>query len=273
MSSQDGSPLHNHPLKAYIEGMLMKDLDRYWRELLDLDSYVRVDASLNGLQVGDLDGEVKKVAFAVDACAETFKRAAAMGADCLFVHHGLFWGRPAAISGGMYDRIKILIDEGVSLYASHLPLDLHDEFGNNAALARQIGLENIEPFGLFGGVKIGFKGSLAKAMNLDEILNLMGIRRDECLSVLPFGQKDIKKVAIVSGGGATEVHQAMDEEIDLYITGEVSHQIYHYCLEGGINFVAAGHYYTETYGVKEIARKLKEDTGLDTDYIDIPTGL
>lgn len=253
--------------------MVLKELDKYFRDYLDLDSYVRADASLNGLQVGDREQKISKVAFAVDACAESFRRAVSAGADCLFVHHGLFWGRPAAIAGGMYDRIKILMDSNLALYAAHLPLDLHETVGNNAALARQIGLEEIEPFGVYNGVKIGFKGVLPEAQTLDSVLDRMGTKREECLSVLPFGKDEIRRVAIISGGGATDVHQALEEDMDLYITGEVSHQIYHYCQEGQIHFAAAGHYYTETYGVREMARKLEQDTGLETLFIDLPTGL
>lgn len=255
--------------------MILKELDRYFQELLDLGAYARADASLNGVQVGDLEAPVKKVAFAVDACTETFRRARESGADCLFVHHGLFWGRPAPLTGGMYQRVRELLAGPLALYAAHLPLDLHAELGNNAALARQLKLKEIEPFGEYSGIKIGYKGILAEPLSLDAFIRRLGLSREECLAVLPFGKEEIRTVGIVSGGAASslDVNQALDENLDLYLTGEVSHQIYHYCLEGGIHFVAGGHYYTETYGVREMARRLAEDTGLETEFLDVPTGL
>ena len=254
-------PLHNRGSPPIVRVMILKDLDAYFSNLLDIPSYARIDASLNGLQVGDVQAKVEKVAFAVDACQETFLRARQSGADLLFVHHGLFWGKPAALTGALYQRIKLLMDGPLALYAAHLPLDLHAELGNNAALARRMGLEEVEPFGMYNGVKIGFKGILPEPLSLDDALDLLGLNRETCLSLLPFGGERISRVAIVSGGAATEVYQALDEEIDLYITGEGSHQIYHYCLEGGIHFAAGGHYLTETYGVREVARRLNRDLG------------
>lgn len=265
--------MHNRSSPPIVEAMILKDLDAYFSDLLDIPSYVRIDASLNGLQVGDLQAEVRKVAFAVDACQETFRRARQAGADLLFVHHGLFWGKPAALTGSLYERIRLLMEGPLALYAAHLPLDLHAELGNNAALARRMGLEEVEPFGIYNGVKIGFKGILPQPLGLDDALDRLGLTRETCLSLLPFGGETISRVAVVSGGAATEVYQALDEEVDLYITGEVSHQIYHHCLEGGIHFAAGGHYLTETYGVREVARRVSRDLGLETEFIDVPTGL
>ena len=140
-------------------------------------------------------------------------------------------------------------------------------------MVRRMGLEEVEPFGVYNGVKIGFKGILPHPLTLDESLERLGLTRETCLSLLPFGKDRISRVAVVSGGAATEVYQAMDEEVDLYITGEVSHQIYHHCLEGRIHFAAGGHYLTETYGVREVARRVALDLGLETEFIDVPTGL
>ena len=163
----------------------------------------------------------------------------------------------------------------MALYAVHLPLDFHGELGNNVSMARQLGLEEIQPFGKYGGIKIGAKGVLSAPMSLGGILRRLGLLRDNCLAVLPFGKEEIRSIGIISGGAASSsiIDQVLDEELDLYITGEVSHQIYHYCLEGGIHFVAGGHYYTETYGVKAAARRLAEDTGMETEFLDVPTGL
>jgi putative NIF3 family GTP cyclohydrolase 1 type 2 len=122
-------------------------LDSFFRGLLDIEGFKDTDSSLNGLQV-DNDGlEFKKIAFAVDSGLEVFKRAAESGAGMLFVHHGLFWGEPLALTGGHRERIKFLFDNHLALYAVHLPLDQHPSLGNNAALAGLLGLMNLEPFG------------------------------------------------------------------------------------------------------------------------------
>lgn len=254
-------------------GMKLSALDAYFSELLDLPRYSGADSSLNGLQVGDLSTEVGKVAFAVDTSMETIRRATAIGADCLFVHHGLFWGKPGAISGVLYDRIRALIQAPLALYAAHLPLDLHPAYGNNISIVRQLGLDNIAPFGEYRGIKIGYKGTLPSPLALDGVLSLLELPRSACLSVLPFGGSEISTIAVVSGGAATTVEEAIGEDVDLYITGETTHQIYYSCLEGGINFVAGGHYFTETYGVRALARLLNETTDLEAEFIDLPTGL
>ncbi|MEI6876323.1 MAG: Nif3-like dinuclear metal center hexameric protein, partial [Spirochaetota bacterium] len=112
--------------------MKLSDFDAWARTLLDIDSLAGVDDSLNGVQVGRSDGDIERVAFAVDASFETIRRAAELGAQLLFVHHGLFWGKPLRVEGFLRDRIKLLLDSDIALYACHLPLDRHPEVGNNA---------------------------------------------------------------------------------------------------------------------------------------------
>ncbi|MDR3192369.1 MAG: Nif3-like dinuclear metal center hexameric protein, partial [Treponema sp.] len=150
-------------MDSYTSG----ELDKFFRSLLDLDGFSAVDSSLNGIQV-DNDGEIHKIAFAVDASLETFKRAAGAGAGLLFVHHGLFWGSPLRISGTHRERIKFLLEHNLALYAVHLPLDQHPSLGNNAALAELLGIESLEPFGLYHDRKIGYKGMLKEPLTIDE---------------------------------------------------------------------------------------------------------
>jgi putative NIF3 family GTP cyclohydrolase 1 type 2 len=150
---------------------------------------------------------------------------------------------------------------------------MHQEFGNNAGICSSLGISNPEPFGEYRGIKIGFKGKLESSKSLDEILEALGLSRERALSVLPFGPDKILNVAVVSGGGADDVYQAMDEEADLYITGDASHQIYHPCLEHGINLICGGHYHTETWGVRLLAERTASDLGIETFFIDVPTGL
>jgi dinuclear metal center YbgI/SA1388 family protein len=253
--------------------MKIEEIDRYFRELLPIADLRSADVSMNGVQVACSDKEITRVGFAVDACMESFQRAATLGIDLLFVHHGLFWGAPLALSGSHYRRVKFLLDNDIALYAAHLPLDMHSTYGNNAGMASALDLDNMEPFGLYRGFKIGMKGSLPTPLGVDGVLARLGIDRSQCTAVLAFGPEECRTVGIVSGGGTREVEQAIAEGLDLYITGDALHQVYHTCLEERLNLICGGHYQTEVWGVRLVASKLAEDTGIETQFIDVPTGL
>ncbi len=253
--------------------MTIEDIDRYFRSVMIIDQLSGVDLSLNGMQAERENRNIARIAFAVDACLETFRRSAEWGADMLFVHHGLYWGRPLAAVGTQFSRLKYLFDNDLALYAVHLPLDMHPEFGNNACIASALDLEGIEQFGEYKGQKIGFKGNFPVEKSIDDVLGLLGLARDDCPAVLPFGKSGIKSAAVISGGAPNEVAEALADGVDLYITGEIAHSVYHACLEGKINMIAGGHYNTEVWGVKNLAARTAEDTGLETVFIDVPTGL
>lgn len=236
------------------------------------------DAAPNGLQVGAADAPLTHAAFAVDAGIEVLRRASDHGAELLFVHHGLFWGRQATITDGLYQRIRVLIERNLALYAVHLPLDAHQELGNNAGMAAALGLKERRPFGNYHGVEIGVAGRVSEehypdGATLDELLSGTFGGRERCLAVLPFGAERIRSVGLVSGGGTRLVSQAIAEGLDLYITGDASHEAYHEALEAGLNVVFAGHYATETWGVRNMMAYIKAHTTLATTFIDLPTGL
>jgi dinuclear metal center YbgI/SA1388 family protein len=249
------------------------ELDKFFRGLLDLEGFAGIDSSLNGLQVDNDGGGIRKIAFGVDGSLETFKRAAAAGAGMLFVHHGLFWGSPLRVEGGHRERIKFLLDHNLALYAVHLPLDQHPALGNNAVLAELLGIENPEPFCLYHGRKIGYKGKLAGPLAIDEAVKRISFMDRPPLGVYPFGKKENLSCAVVSGGAASEANQAIEEGIDLYVTGEASHSVYHACLEGGLNMIAGGHYSTEVWGVRRMMEQSASGLQTDVEFIDVPTGL
>lgn len=253
--------------------MTLQELDRYFRSLLNLDAWAARDNSSNGLQVARKNPEVKRVAFAVDACMASFERAVAEGADVLFVHHGLFWGRVNTLTGNYYERIRYLMDHDLALYAAHLPLDAHPEVGNNYGMAQALGLTDLEPFGEYKGAKIGVKGRFPQPESLDRVTDLLFHGRENVLQILPFGKKQISSVGLVSGGATWETLQAIEEGLDLYITGDAAHEVYHPALEAGINVIFGGHYSTETWGVRLLAKRLTADTGLPAAFLDLPTGL
>ena len=253
--------------------MTLSDLDHWLREFLDLAAFEAIDQSRNGLQVASRVTEVTRVAFAVDASQESFRRAIESGAQMLFVHHGILWEKPERIVGVLYGRLRMLFEGNLALYAAHLPLDRHPEVGNNIGIARRLGLLDVEPFGTYHGVKIGYKGTLPSAMKLDEVILRLTGRQGEQVRTLPFGPERISRVGVVSGGAAWEVAEAVDEELDLFITGEPLHAVYHHCLESRIHVIFAGHYQSETSGVRSLSEKLARETGLETVYLDVPTGL
>jgi dinuclear metal center YbgI/SA1388 family protein len=253
--------------------MDLKDFDAWCRSFLEIEALVRVDASLNGVQVGRKGGPIELVAFAVDACAESIRRAKAAGAQLLFVHHGLFWGGPSRVEGPLLERMRLLLDSDIALYACHLPLDKHPELGNNAVLARAIGLSELAGFGLYHGVEIGIRGRLDPPLGLDEIVARVLPDGSRPITLIPGAKGEVASVAVVSGGGAMDALQALEQGIDLFVTGESSHSIYQTVVEGGMGFLAAGHYATEVWGVRAVAERLSRETGIKTLFIDLPTGL
>jgi dinuclear metal center YbgI/SA1388 family protein len=248
-------------------------LDSFFKSFLDIEGFAGIDSSLNGIQVDNDGSAIRKIAFGVDASLETFERTAAANAGMLFVHHGLFWGAPLRLSGGLRRRIKFLLEHNISLYAVHLPLDQHPELGNNAALAKLLGLENLEPFGLYHGRKIGYKGTFIKPLTIDEVVKKIGFMDRPPLGVYPFGKNENASCAVISGGAADEARQAIEEGLDLYVTGEAAHEVYHECLEAKLNMIAGGHYSTEVWGVRAVMRHCAEELYIDTEFIDVPTGL
>jgi dinuclear metal center YbgI/SA1388 family protein len=257
--------------------MTLAEFDAYVVNYLRIAAFAN-DPSQNGVQVenclgGDGQGAVAKIAFAVDACFETIRRAAAIKADVLFVHHGLFWGRCEPLTGTLYKRVKELIAANIALYACHLPLDAHPESGNNYGLAQRLGLRELAPFGEWKGHTIGVMGTLPMPRAAEEIIQTLFPGDTEGCVILPFGNERLSRVAIVSGGGADETGQAASAGADVFITGEIGHTQYHLAQESGITVIAAGHYRTETIGIQLMRQKIERETGIETAFIDVPTGL
>ncbi len=255
--------------------MTLVELDEYFRSFLKMDDFYG-DPSQNGIQVQNgnpCEKQINKVAFAVDACQETISKAAKEGAGLLFVHHGIFWSSSQTLTGNHFYRTKELLDKDMALYACHLPLDANEVVGNNFGLAKRLGLENVVPFGEWRGMTIGVAGDLSEAMNVEQIASKVLSVEEKPLHILPFGKRQIKTVAIISGGAGDDVQQAVEAGYDAFITGEIGHEQYHLAQEGKINVIAGGHYQTETVGVCLVMEKLAREKNLQTVFIDVPTGL
>ena len=248
-------------------------INKYFRSILDIEGFSGIDSAMNGIQVDNDGSEIKKIIFAVDACLESFKRCAAVGGNMLFVHHGLFWGAQMAIKGIHRERIQFLLDNNIALYAVHLPLDQHERLGNNAALAELLGIEEPEPFGLYHGRKIGYMGKLKKPLTTEEAAKAIDFMGNLPLGIYPFGKKLNESCAVISGGASREALEALEEGVDLYVTGEISHGTYHPALEGRLNLIAGGHYATEVWGVRKLMAECTSALNINADFINIPTGL
>ena len=229
------------------------------------------DESANGLQV-EGKGSIRKVGIAVDACDYVFHKAAERGMDLLIVHHGLIWGGIRSIRGVMKKRIKTLLDADISLYACHLPLDWHPAYGNNSRLLKVLSLRKMGAFGEYHGKKIGYWGRLANDLPLKEFSLRVERALDTKATVIGFGRK-VKNVGIVSGGGWSAIHDAEKLGIDTLLVGERSHSAFTLAEEMRVNLVFAGHYATETLGVRAVGDMLRKKFGLPAEFIDHPTGL
>ena len=229
------------------------------------------DYSDNGLQVEGSD-DVTRLALAVDACQETIVRAIAAGAQMLIVHHGLFWGKPLMVVGPHRRRVQALLDGGCSLYAAHLPLDRHPEVGNNAQLARMLGLTVVGGLGEAFGLPVGVIATAAATTRTALVARLAASLGVTPL-VLPGGPEQVRTIGIISGGAARDIATAAAAGCDTYITGETSHSSYHDAAEYGVNVIYAGHYATETVGLKALAAHLDAQFALPSTFIDRPTGL
>ncbi|MCK9548550.1 MAG: Nif3-like dinuclear metal center hexameric protein [Sphaerochaeta sp.] len=251
--------------------MKQNDLVSYLDSYLQIASFAPIDYSLNGLVVGTPDEkEVRTVAVAVDASLSTFEKAIEEGCDLLIVHHGLFWGSPIAITGAHYRRVKALLENNVSLYAAHLPLDAHPEVGNNIQMARALALEEIEPFSPYKGVPIGFAGRFGRERDVSWVCDRLGF---DDPTVLMLGKSTFLSVGIVSGGASDDLSEAIASGLDLFITGEVKHQAYHEACEAHTTVIGGGHYNTEVFGVRALGEHLAARFGLDVRFIANPTGL
>jgi len=240
----------------------------------DLDAYLRIDEGSdygpNGLQVEGAE-EISKLVVGVSACQELFDRAAEKDADAILVHHGIFWdGMPRQLTGIQRRRVATLIRAEMSLLAYHLPLDRHEEVGNNAVAARAFGLTDLQPFGIHEGLPTGFRGRFPEPVPPAELVRrCTEIYRREPL-IQGHGPDPVATLGIVSGGAQKEFWQAIDAGLDAYLTGEVSEWVMNVARETRTHFLAAGHYATEVLGVRALGEKIAADYGIEVELVDVP---
>jgi len=254
------------------EIMDLSELVEYLDNLLDPEQMK--DVSVNGLQVPG-DQVVKKVAVATDASLDSFQ--AAIDAECnfLFVHHGIFWNynREDRITPIKKKKLQLLFDHGLSLYASHLPLDLHPDVGNNMELFRLLKCQNPEKMGFYQGTPIGVMGDMEKPFRFENFVQYVEQKLQDEVQAFHFHPGPVQKVAMITGQGQSGIPEAENAGFDTFITGEMNHYMYYAAKELEVNVILAGHYRTETLGPKAVGRHLKQKFGLDFEFLEFPTGL
>ena len=228
------------------------------------------DGAVNGLQVEN-QGRVRRIAAAVDASLATIRLAAAANADLLVVHHGLFWSPSHPWTGVRYRQLRLLLDRDIAVYSSHLPLDAHPRLGNSVQLCAALGLPRLKPFFPHHGRPIGFASTtrLSRKELVERTTRAVG----NPPRVIPGGPAVCRRIGVVTGGAGGELRQAVAEGIDTFVTGEGPHWTYALAEELGVNVIYAGHYATETFGVKALAAELSRRFRIPWVFLDHPTGL
>ena len=226
--------------------------------------------ALNGLQVEN-GGTVSRIGAAVDGCEATLRMAAERGIDLLLVHHGLFWSGLQRVEGALYRKLKLALDSNIAVFSSHLPLDVHPKLGNNALLAKALGFKQCEPFFFEKGQFIGLKAPVA--MDREALSRSLAKAVGGPVKLIAGGPARTRVVGVVTGGAGAELHKAAAEGVDTFITGEGPHWTYPAAEELGLNVLYAGHYATETFGVKALAAYLSRKYRLPWEFLDHPTGM
>jgi len=244
------------------------DVVEWLDELLQPRDYA--DLGPNGLQVPGRP-EVFRVVTAVTATKRLIDRAVELDAGLVVVHHGLFWdfdatGLPAVLA----ERLRPLFKHDVNLAAYHLPLDAHAEVGNNALLADRLGLADLEPFGDFRGRPIGWHGAFPEPVAVEELLARVQAATDRVPLHHPGGPDPVRRVGVISGSAASSLPEAVALGLDAFITGEPREHVMGEADEYGIHFVAAGHYATETFGVRRLGELLEAQFGLEHHWVPLP---
>jgi dinuclear metal center YbgI/SA1388 family protein len=237
----------------------------FCNQRLSVDKIKDFPGSLNGLQLEN-NGRVSKVGAAVDAGLIPFSLASKKGIDFLIVHHGLFWTPPTPLTGVHYKKIKHCMDHNLAIYGSHLPLDCHQEIGNNAILASKLDLSPTDTFLNYEGNDIGLLTNCVKTRN-DLKKSLENLFTAGIIS-MEFGPDRPSKVAILTGSGQSAIGELESNGVDTFITGELKQNHFNLAQEMKLNIYTCGHYATETFGVKALAQEVAESFDIPFEFVD-----
>lgn len=251
-------------------------LVRHLDELLAVESTPDYPPAMNGLQVANRS-PIHRVAAAVDASRLTIEGAIAEGANLLLVHHGLFWSGSQPVTGARYDRLRLLFDNDIAVYSAHLPLDAHPTLGNNVLLAQELGLKPSGPFGAWQGIHIGVQGqaNISTSDLFARANEFSGRHGGRAIATAFEPGRLTRRWALVTGGGASSdtLREARESRVDTLIVGEGPHWTAVDAPEQDLVIIYAGHYATETLGVRAVARHVEKEFGIPWSWIPAPTGL
>ena len=251
------------------------DIASYLDELLESAARADYPGALNGLQL-DHTGPVRRIAAAVDVSRRTLESAISGGANLLVVHHGLFWAGVQRLTGPAFERLRLAISHDLAIYSSHLPLDAHPAFGNNALLAQALALDPSARFARYQNDWIGFRGTceIKTADLLTRVQTFARTGGGEARFTAFEAARETRHWAICTGAGASTetLREAAAAGVDTLIVGEGPHHTAVEAPELGIVVMYAGHYATETLGVRAIAARVAEQFGLAWEFIHAPTG-
>jgi dinuclear metal center YbgI/SA1388 family protein len=243
-------------------------LVRHLDTLLEIDLFQ--DSCPNGLQVEGRP-EVRKVVTGVTSSLALIEEAVRRRADAIVVHHGIFWnGASPVLKGSMKKRVRALIGADLNLLAYHLPLDRHPDVGNNAPALRALGGVDLEPFGIYGGQPIGWRGRLSAPVPAKEFLGRVEKYYDAKATAFLAGPSTIESVGIISGAAQKDAAKAAAAGLDCFITGEISEPNLHVAQEEGLNHVSVGHHASERVGPRHLAAYLAKTFGLEAEFVDVP---
>jgi dinuclear metal center YbgI/SA1388 family protein len=248
----------------------LRTLTDYLHETLRLEQIPDYPTAINGLQLEN-NGRVTRIAAAVDATLPVIRKAIAEDADLLVVHHGMFWQGAQPITGGAYARLRLAIENNLAIYSAHIPLDVHPRYGNNALLAKALGLKNCDPFFPWKGILLGVRATVN--LKRDSLAKTLGKALHGPVHVCPGGPATVRNIGIITGGAGSEIATVAREGIDTFITGEGPHWSYTAAEELGLNILYGGHYATETFGVRALVEHLGSRFKVPHSFIDHPTGL
>lgn len=239
-------------------------LEQYIHTLLDVDTFS--DYAPNGLQVKGKP-VVNHLVTGVTASLALIEKAIELEADVIMVHHGYFWkGEDPRIVGSKYKRISQLIKHDITMFGYHLPLDAHPELGNNAQLAKRMGIEFTEDL---DPQRVGKVGQFAEAKSLNDFSQEVEIILGRKPLVIAAGDHPIKRIAYCSGGAQGDISLAIDKKVDAYLSGEISERTVHESRESGVHYIAAGHHATERYGIEALGKHLASQFALKHTFVDI----
>ena len=255
---------------------LVHEVARYLDTLLETESTPDYPGALNGLQLENRS-ELKGVAAAVDFSSRAIDGAVANDANLLIVHHGMFWGGTSALTGPTYRRLQRLLENDIAVYSSHLPLDRHPTIGNNVLLAKQLGLRPTGLFGRYGSISVGVSGETdTDTDTIAERARTFAADYGGVLRSTPIVPKQrTRRWAICTGAGASAetLKEAQELEIDTLIVGEGPHWTAIHAEEHGLAIIYAGHYATETLGVRALAENVAQKYNVRSSFVSAPTGL